>query len=42
MPLSQGIELPAGRKDLPDFIQLVPMGDAEVVRLQRDGYVFMR
>ena len=29
-------------KDLPDFIQLVPMGDAEVVRLQRDGYVFMR
>jgi intracellular sulfur oxidation DsrE/DsrF family protein len=29
-------------KDLPEFIHLVPMGDAEVVRLQRQGYAFMK
>lgn len=29
-------------KDLPEFIQLVPMGDAEVVRLQREGYASMK
>jgi len=31
-----------GPRDLPEFIQLVPMGDAEVVQLQRKGYAFMK
>jgi len=31
-----------GAADLPEFVRLVPMGDAEVVKLQREGYAFMK
>jgi intracellular sulfur oxidation DsrE/DsrF family protein len=29
------------RKDFEDFIKLVPMADAEIVRLQHDGYAYL-
>jgi len=28
--------------DIHGFVQVVPMADAEIVRLQRDGYAYMR
>lgn len=30
-----------GRNDFEDFIKLVPMADAEIVRLQHDGYAYL-
>jgi intracellular sulfur oxidation DsrE/DsrF family protein len=30
-----------GRRDFEDFIKLVPMADAEIVRLQHDGYAYL-
>lgn len=30
-----------GRGDFEDFIKLVPMADAEIVRLQHDGYAYL-
>lgn len=29
-------------KDIHGFVSMVPMGDAEIVRLQHDGYSYMR
>ena len=29
-------------KDIHGFVSMVPMGDAEIVRLQQDGYGYMR
>lgn len=29
------------RKDFDDFIELVPMADAEIVRLQHEGYAYL-
>lgn len=29
-------------KDIHGFVTMVPMGDAEIVRLQQDGYAYMR
>jgi len=30
------------KKDIQDFVSLVPMADAEIVRLQREGYAYLR
>jgi intracellular sulfur oxidation DsrE/DsrF family protein len=30
-----------GRGDFEGFIELVPMADAEIVRLQSDGYAYL-
>jgi len=30
-----------GRKDFDDYIELVPMADAEIIRLQHDGYAYL-
>jgi len=30
------------RSDFNDFIELVPMADAEIVRLQHDGYAYLQ
>ncbi len=30
-----------GEADFPDFVTLVPMADAELVRLQSDGYAYL-
>jgi hypothetical protein len=29
-------------KDIHGFVSMVPMGDAEIVRLQQEGYGYMR
>lgn len=29
-------------EDIHGFVQMVPMGDAEIVRLQQEGYAYMR
>lgn len=29
-------------KDIHGFVSMVPMGDAEIIRLQQDGYAYMR
>lgn len=29
-------------KDFPDFVQLVPMADAELIKLQHQGYAYLR
>lgn len=29
-------------KDIHGFVSMVPMGDAEIVRLQHEGYSYMR
>jgi len=29
-------------RDVHGFVQMVPMGDAEIIRLQGDGYAYMR
>ncbi len=31
-----------GAEDFDKFVALVPMADAEIVRLQRDGYAYLR
>lgn len=28
--------------DVHGFVQMVPMADAEIVRLQKEGYAYMR
>lgn len=30
------------RKDFDDFIKLVPMADAEIIKLQHEGYAYMK
>lgn len=30
------------RSDLQDFVSMVPMADAEIVRLQHEGYAYLR
>jgi intracellular sulfur oxidation DsrE/DsrF family protein len=29
-------------KDIHGFVSMVPMGDAEIIRLQQQGYGYMR
>jgi len=31
-----------GPEDIHGFVSMVPMADAEIVRLQHDGYAYMR
>lgn len=31
-----------GDQDFPDFVQIVPMADAEIIRLQNRGYAYLR
>ena len=31
-----------GARDIHGFVTMVPMGDAEIVRLQQEGYAYMR
>lgn len=34
----QGFE----QQDFPDFVKIVPMADAEIVKLQNEGYAYLR
>lgn len=29
-------------RDIQDFVQMVPMADAEIIKLQREGYAYLR